>query len=154
MPFTKGTPKPKGSGRGKGTKNREHSTVHERVKKLGHDPIRALVELAQEAQAEGDRPVALQANKELLSYMYPKLRSIEHQVGNASGTVFEVNMIGIDPGQPIEGQAESVHTYSSVPGQDQAGGPEISAAEPQPEQQPEGDPREDQLARIEAALRD
>ena len=65
-------------GRQKGTVNKAKATVRKRLKELGHDPVEALVMIAREAFSEGERSVALQANKELLSYAQPKLKSVEH----------------------------------------------------------------------------
>lgn len=54
---------------------REH--IEETLKYMGHDPIAAMVAIAQEAYDEGDKQLSLAANKEIASYLYPKLKSVE-----------------------------------------------------------------------------
>lgn len=86
MPFVKGAPKPAGSGRKKGQECVKRVPVH-----AGHTPLTAKV--ADKLAALGCDPVALlvqfatgkykaelrfSAAKELASYVYPKLKAIEH----------------------------------------------------------------------------
>jgi len=59
---------------------REH--IEETLRLMGHDPIASMVAIAQESYDEGDKALSLAANKEIASYLYPKLKSIEMRKGD------------------------------------------------------------------------
>lgn len=74
--------KVEGSGRKKGTKNRDTQSLEEKVEVLGFDPFEALLLFAQgnKEQLElEDIPAELRfkAIKEVCSFLYPKRKSIE-----------------------------------------------------------------------------
>lgn len=87
MPFAKGTPKPKGSGRKKGQICRLASDVRARLQELGCDPIEGQALIAMDA----DVPVAIRQRcfAELSQYVYPKRRSVE--ISGIDGAAIEVN---------------------------------------------------------------
>lgn len=62
-----------GAGRPKGAINKNSMTVAEYLKAIGFDVLGALVKSAQSS----DETVALRAQCELASFLYPKLRSVE-----------------------------------------------------------------------------
>jgi hypothetical protein len=84
MPFRQGDPKPPGSGRRKGTRNKLSLAVSERLTELGCDPIEGMAALAMDPR----NPVELRGRmySELAAYCYPKKKSIEHS-GPAGGPI-------------------------------------------------------------------
>ena len=98
-PFKKGDPRPKNGGRKKGTQNRIPPAELDAVKALraaGHEPIIFHAQLLQHAWdrylkalkrknewgANGCLEQARQANAEIMKYVYPTRKAVEH-----SGTV-------------------------------------------------------------------
>ncbi len=76
MPFTRGAPKPAGSGRRKGTPNRATAEISERLAELGCDPIEGMASIA----ANEANPAELRGRMyaELAQYVYPKRKAVEH----------------------------------------------------------------------------
>ena len=93
-----GTGRPKTGGRKKGVRNRATREAKEALLAMGCNPLEELWKLGQRAVEDDDKPVAATCFKELAQYMHPKLKAIDHTHNTAEGVVFEVNMVGIDPG--------------------------------------------------------
>ena len=68
-----------GSGRKKGTPNKMTQSVIDICAEMGFDPVRGLVQLALTAEDESNR---VTAHKELMKYIYPQRKAVEH-----SGTI-------------------------------------------------------------------
>jgi hypothetical protein len=68
-----------GSGRKKGTPNKMTQSVMDICAEMGFDPVRGLVQLALTAEDESNR---VTAHKELMKYIYPQRKAVEH-----SGTI-------------------------------------------------------------------
>lgn len=94
MPFEKG--RAKTGGRKAGQLNNDKKVVLAKMKELGLDVPGALARVGQEAEANGDLTVARAAYSDLMSYCYPRLKAVEHTVDTSDGSVFEINMVGID----------------------------------------------------------
>lgn len=79
----RGAPKghKKWGGRAKGTPNKKTEAVLNYCLSKGYDPIDAMLELAY----HDDISIKLSARRDLLSYCYPKLRSIDHSLSDDSG---------------------------------------------------------------------
>src|SRR3954451_750357 len=75
MQFTKGTPKPPNSGRGKGTRNKVSATVSERLEQFGVDPVRGLLSIV--ANADASLELKAKVFSELCSYCFPKQKHVE-----------------------------------------------------------------------------
>jgi hypothetical protein len=73
-----------GAGRRKGSLNRRSADLVDRLNKMGVDPAIKLAQLALKAESSGDDELAVEANKALLPYTYPKLRVIEADVPKAN----------------------------------------------------------------------
>jgi len=73
-------------GRKKGVPNKNKQELLERVKEKypGYCPIEAMCEIA--LNNGNDVSIRLQASKEVASYIYPKLKSIEH-TGDADNPI-------------------------------------------------------------------
>jgi len=76
MGWPKGTPRPPGAGRKKGTLNRKTADLVEICKEEGIDPFRALLRLA----VSPNDQIKIQALKELCQYIYPKRKALEHSI--------------------------------------------------------------------------
>lgn len=99
MAYPKGAKKPPTSGRKKGTPNKVTGDIIETLKSLGHDPAAIQVHLYNEAMkgyykrlklknewgATGMLHAAIQANGDLMKYVYPTRKAVDH---NHSGQVF------------------------------------------------------------------
>lgn len=87
MPFARGTLKPPGSGRQKGTPNRATAEVSERLTELGCDPIEGMASIA----ANETNPPELRGRMyaELAQYVYPKRKAVEH-TGQCGEVVVQV----------------------------------------------------------------
>ena len=105
MPFKKGDPKPPSSGRKKNSGNKVKSEVRKRVLAAGHDPVLALIDIARDSYAEGELSISLQANRELMTYMYPKLKSVEHSTQQGGISVQWVTGVPSDIGPPFDDPA-------------------------------------------------
>jgi hypothetical protein len=77
-----------GAGRRKGSLNRRSADLIDRLRKMGVDPAIKLAELALKAEASGDDDLAVEANRALLPFSYPKLKIIEADVA-ATGDLAE-----------------------------------------------------------------
>ncbi|WP_417733416.1 hypothetical protein [Roseovarius sp.] len=66
-----------GAGRPKGSRSRRSEAVAEKLLALGKCPVDALVRLAEEAEADGDRSQAINAWKTILPFVYPKPKAVE-----------------------------------------------------------------------------
>lgn len=77
--FEKGKPRPEGAGRKPGVPNKLKSemakTVAQICAEIGFDPVKALIVAAAKSTREDIR---VAASKELMKYMHPQKRSIEH----------------------------------------------------------------------------
>lgn len=73
-----------------------HKSIQDKLDFLGVDPLISLVRVA--AQAEVDHDIQLQAKiyGQLMEYVYPKLRSIEHS-GEAGGITVIIDKSGVPP---------------------------------------------------------
>ena len=81
MGMPKGSPRPPGAGRKKGTCNRQTADVRARLTALGCDPIAGLARIADEAAGRDDpaeRKLAAWCYGELASYIEPKRKAVEH----------------------------------------------------------------------------
>ena len=76
MAFTPGAPKPPGSGRKKGTRNKITQEVAERLEELGCDPIAGMALLAADHNNSPELRGRMYA--ELAQYLYPKRKAVEH----------------------------------------------------------------------------
>lgn len=72
MAWEKGKPRPKTSGRKKGTPNKKTQELLTVCEEMGFDPFRELLKKAQ----EGSEKCLIEA----CSYLYPKRKAIEHSV--------------------------------------------------------------------------
>ncbi len=70
--------------RTKGSLNKRTQEVIDRLNELGFDPIQGMVQIANEARQQGDLALSGAMCKELAQYMYPKIKSITHQVNKDS----------------------------------------------------------------------
>lgn len=66
-----------GAGRPKGSRSRRSEAVAEKLLALGKCPVDALIRLAEEAEADGDRSQAINAWKTILPFVYPKPKAVE-----------------------------------------------------------------------------
>lgn len=75
----------KKGGRTKGVKNKLQTELRERIAKQfpGYCPVEALCRIAENPITELQYKV--QANKEVAQYIYPKLKSIDHNHGGQEG---------------------------------------------------------------------
>jgi len=76
--YKPGGKKPEGSGRKKGTPDKIRSEVKDKIEASGYDPIRAMIEIGEEAMTAKDYTLAGNMAKELAQYIYPKRKSVEH----------------------------------------------------------------------------
>ena len=67
-----------GGGLRSGSKNKDRVSVEARMLELGCDPLQAMVEIAQEARDAGDLALSAKIHGDLLQYIRPRLRSVEH----------------------------------------------------------------------------
>jgi len=95
-------PKPKGSpktgGRQKNTRNRLSPLAKSAVDDarqmmldMGFDPIQAMIRLAKEAEAEGDKPLAMSGYREAAKYFAPQLKAVE--VTGAGGQALTLQVV-------------------------------------------------------------
>ncbi|SHK90700.1 hypothetical protein SAMN05444414_102211 [Roseovarius marisflavi] len=66
-----------GAGRPKGSRSRRSEAVAEKLLSQGKCPVEALVRLAEEAEADGDRSQAINAWKTILPFVHPKPKAVE-----------------------------------------------------------------------------
>jgi hypothetical protein len=97
MAFTKGAPKPPGSGRKKGTVNKDSLPLKEKAQALGVDPFEILLHFAagdwKSLGYEDDKNLAgdyiiqpqvrVKAAGDACQYLHPKLKQIEAVVKNS-----------------------------------------------------------------------
>ena len=89
MAFTKGAPRPPGSGRRAGIPNKINRELRGLVLlEEGHDPIRALIAIARHPKASLE--LKCKANAELAGYIYAKRKSVE--VSGADGGPIELSV--------------------------------------------------------------
>ena len=62
-------------GRAKGVPNKFTRSVMEICQEMNFDPVQGLIELARCAEDEGNR---VTAHKELMKYIYPQRKAVEH----------------------------------------------------------------------------
>ena len=74
MAWPKGKPRPAGAGRSKGTPNKSTEEARALLKKLGFNPIRRAVTLA---NTTTDESIQAQMIKELMKYYAPQLKAVE-----------------------------------------------------------------------------
>ena len=79
----------KSGGRTKGTPNKRTSELAEMLHSMNCCPAEGLVRVAQYAESEGNWPLALDAYKSLLPYLYPKRKAIAHSVSTDEGLFIE-----------------------------------------------------------------
>lgn len=74
--FTKGTPKPPGSGRKKGQQCKLATEARARLEELGCDPLEGMALIAMDKSA----PLDLRGSmfKELAKYSWPQRKAVEH----------------------------------------------------------------------------
>lgn len=79
-------------GRKKGTPNKESKVLIDRIKeKYPHYcPVEAMCEIALDKLNEVN--IRLTANKEVSQYIYPKLKSIDHNHGGQEGNPIKANL--------------------------------------------------------------
>src|SRR4051794_5689188 len=73
--FTKGTPKPPGSGRAKGTPNKLTCEAAAVLAQYGVDPIKGMLSIC--ADPECSLELKAKMYSELAQYVYPKRKSVE-----------------------------------------------------------------------------
>lgn len=73
MAWPKGTPRPPGAGRAKGTPNKVTSDLLAICERKGINPFEALLELSNHP----DVGIKIQALKEVCQYIYPKRKALE-----------------------------------------------------------------------------
>lgn len=83
-------------GRKRGTPNRRTQAVIERLEALSCDPLEGMVQIAQQAQQEGDLSLAGAMFKELAQYIYPKRKAIEVQEHSIVEQV-GIRVVGVVP---------------------------------------------------------
>lgn len=110
--FKVGQKKPQGSGRKKGTPDKIRSEVKDKIEASGYDPIRAMIEIGEEAMTAKDYTLAGNMAKELAQYIYPKRKSVEHTTdGSFMPTGITINFTEdpkpISKGNVIEHQRET-----------------------------------------------
>lgn len=66
-----------GAGRPKGSRSRRSDAVAEKLLAQGKCPVEALIRLAEDAEADGDRSLAIHAWKAVLPFVYPKPKPVE-----------------------------------------------------------------------------
>lgn len=66
-----------GAGRPVGSMSRRSEAVADKLHAQGKCPVDALVRLAEEAEADGDRLQAINAWKTILPFVYPKPKAVE-----------------------------------------------------------------------------
>jgi hypothetical protein len=69
-----------GAGRKPGSLNKRSSEIADELARAKCDPARGLAEIAKEARASGDRQLAATCYKELLPFVYPKLKMSDKSV--------------------------------------------------------------------------
>lgn len=74
----KGANKTEGSGRKKGTPNRKTQILQDICEQEGVDPFRGLLEITR----SDDTNLRFQALKEVCQYLYPKRKSLEHDISD------------------------------------------------------------------------
>lgn len=82
----------KTGGRKKGTPNKESQSLIERIKQKfpNYCPVEGLCMIAMDPETE--LQYKLQAHKEVAQYIYPKLKSIDHNHGGQDGNPISMNM--------------------------------------------------------------
>jgi hypothetical protein len=86
-----------GSGRKKGTLNKQTVDVLEKLAALNCDPIQGMAEIAEAAKAQGDMALAGQMYKELAQYVAPKRKAVEMSVSGSLS--LEQMLTDMDNGQ-------------------------------------------------------
>jgi hypothetical protein len=89
-----------GSGRKKGTLNKQTVDVLEKLAALNCDPIQGMAEIAIEAKLSGDMALAGQMYKELAQYVAPKRKAIEHtgaEGGPIQQSISRIELVPIYP---------------------------------------------------------
>jgi len=69
----------KTGGRTKGVPNKRTAELAEMLHSMSCCPAEGLARIAQQAESEGNWPLAVDAYKTLLPYLYPKRKAIEVQ---------------------------------------------------------------------------
>lgn len=92
MAYTLGKPRPPTSGRKKGTGNKKTEEVIEILRRNKFDPVQELISLYQRTDSE-ERTVAVAGRllTEILQYVYPKRRAIEHSGIDGAAIQIDVN---------------------------------------------------------------
>jgi hypothetical protein len=113
MPFARGTPKPPGSGRKKGTPNRITREAAERLEDLGCDPIEGMARLAGDTKNTPELRGRMYA--ELAQYVYPKRKAVEHSgaEGQPWRGPLDITIRRLDPPPGLDKPAKAA--YSVVP---------------------------------------
>lgn len=105
--------------------------IADRLAELGHDPVTNLVRIATVAESSGNLALAAKVNAELLEYTAPKLKMVEHEIGDNLADALmtpdqrrarirelnaQVHVIPVDfKNPPIEGVAQRVHPAPAIP---------------------------------------
>lgn len=79
-----------------GSPNKRRFDVEQRLKELNCDPLEGMARIAKIAESEGDLSLAGQMHKELIKYILPQLKAVEHSGnidGNQSVTVVRYEII-------------------------------------------------------------
>lgn len=75
MAWPKGTPRPPGAGRRKGTPNKSTQNLMKICEEEGIDPFRAMLRAAQKVTQPKDQ---VDAYEKICQYIHPKRKAIEH----------------------------------------------------------------------------
>jgi hypothetical protein len=89
----------KTGGRKKGTPNKMKGAAPENLTfaardtlvKMGIDPIESMARIAKQAEADGDRPLAMSGYKEVAKYWAPQLKAVE--VTGAGGQALTLQVV-------------------------------------------------------------
>lgn len=127
MPFTRGTPKPPGSGRKKGNGTKQYrGTVEQILAEHDCNPIAGLADIAKDKAIEPG--VRVRAYGELAQYVYPKRRAIELSGPEGGPIEHDINPTDLleqrledlagraDSAEPVQGAMDGAEAGGDSPG--------------------------------------
>ncbi len=83
------------AGRPVGSLNANKSIVRAKFRRHDFDPIDKMIRLAKKAEAAGEDQECFDRCKELAGYAYPKLRNIDHTVGETSAPILLIQGLNV-----------------------------------------------------------
>jgi hypothetical protein len=114
----KGSPKPAGSGRQKGTPNKINSSIHEIMASMKCDPRTILARIAMNAKNPPD--LRRKAATDLMGFMFPRLAAQE--ITGANGAPLMGSSIQVQDMLPLEVQQRMAAILQRAKGQGANGG--------------------------------